>query len=153
MICFPDAVRLAQQEDIPRVRAILTDPGVSCSFPELTIAGEPWDGAFEHLAWFLFPGGVFACEVRGDFSVMAHIAVLPRARGRVAICAARSLIDRFFQDSPCPRISGYTPNDLAPARMWNRMLGFRPVRTIRNKTLYALTREEWERGKACQPQT
>lgn len=145
MIYYRDTLKQAGPEDIERIKGILEDPSVAGNFGSLTVKGKPWEGAFEDLAWFIFPGGVFAVEVRSDWSAWVHVAVLPWARGKPAMTAARALLDWFFKNTPCTRIAGWTPENLANARLWNLMLGFTPRMRRKGRVLYVLARDEYQK--------
>ncbi len=143
MIYYTDDVRLAGPQDVERIRSILTDPAVSGTFGPLTVEGLPWESAFEDLAWFVFPGGVFAAEIRADRSAWVHVAVLPWARGRPAVEAARQIMARLFKGG-VTRICGWTPASLRAARYYNVALGFTPRKTVKGHVLYVMKRKEWE---------
>jgi hypothetical protein len=134
-------IRAATREDIPRIRSILEE----APFGDLTIDGESWERAFEHMLFCLWAGGLFALEVRDDFSVDCHVSVLPAFRGRPAIEAATKLRDWLFLNTPCPRISGRTPATLRAAQFYNRALGFTPRGSDGGRMLFVLERAEWEK--------
>ncbi len=144
MIYHVKALKVAGPGDLERVRSILKDPSVEGTFGELTVNGEPWEGAFGDLLWFIAPGIVFAAEVRKDFTVYAHVAVLPWARGKPAMDAARELIVWLFKNTPCQKIAGYTPVGLIHAKAFNRLLGFQAKATRKGRTLFVLSKEDFK---------
>lgn len=138
MICQPpDMIRLAGPEDMEQVRAILEDPSVGDTFGPV-----PMD--LDSFAVFLFPGGCYGAEVRTNHDVYLHLAVLPWARGPRAIKAMKALRDWFFQNTPAQRVCGWTPSDRRANMMFNRLVGGRKRGEAKGKTLFAMTRKEWE---------
>jgi hypothetical protein len=133
-----EQLRLAGPDDMDEVRAIVSDPSVAPTFGAI-----PDD--LDDFALFVAPGLVFGAEVRKDYSVFVHLAVLPWARGRRAIDAMRALVSWFFENTPCPRVAGWTPSDNVRGHMFNRMVGARLRGEANGKKLFALTRAEWER--------
>lgn len=132
-----DTLRLAGPEDMEQVRAILEDPSVAGTFGPV-----PMD--LEAFAVFMFPGGVYGAEVRANHDVYLHLAVLPWARGPRAIQAMKTLRDWFFRNTPAQRVCGWTPTDRRANRMFNMLVGGRRRGEAQGKTLYAITRSEWE---------
>lgn len=133
-----DQIRLACPEDMENIRAILSDPSVAPTFGAI-----PED--LEDFGIFVFPGGVFGAEVRKDWSVYVHVAVLPWARGRRTVAAMKTLVRWFFEETPCVRVAGWTPADNRAGHMFNRIVGARLRGEARGKKLFAVTRSEWER--------
>lgn len=142
MICqepvAADVLRLATEADVEHVRSIIEDPSVRPTF-------GPMPEDLENFVLFIFPGGVYGAEIRADYSVFVHLAVLPWARGKRAIQAMRALIAWFFTNTDCPRIAGWTPDDNRRGHMFNRILGARERGRAKGRILFALTRKEWER--------
>jgi hypothetical protein len=142
MICHTqeqaETLRLATDADMAYVRSVVEDPSVRPTF-------GPWPDDIEDFALFVFPGGVYGAEVRADYSVYVHLAVLPEARGRTAILAMKMLVCWFFMNTPCPRVAGWTPSDNRAGFMFNRLCGARRRGEAKGRTLFAVTRREWER--------
>ena len=132
-----DQLRLAGPEDMEQVRAIVADPSVAPTFGAI-----PDD--LDDFALFIAPGLVFGAEIRADYSVFVHLAILPWARGRRAIDAMKSLVAWFFENTPCPRVCGWTPQDNRAGHMFNRIVGARLRGEAKGKRLFALTRKEWQ---------
>lgn len=129
-------LRLAGPEDMDRVREILSEPSVA---PRI----GPIPASLDHCALFLWSGGLFGAEVRRDYSVSLHLAVLPAGRGRQAIHALNLLLEWFFTKTPCPRAFGWSDSDNRANLMFNRLMGFKPRSARKGKTLFVLRKDEW----------
>lgn len=140
MIYYETGVTLAGPQDRDKIRAILEDPSVSGTFGQV----PDWNWALDGLTWLLFPGGCFGIDYRADKSAWVHVAVLPWARGRPAMEAAREVMKRLFQGG-CRRICGWTPANLRAACAWNLMLGFTPRVKIKGHVLFSMTSQEWSK--------
>lgn len=139
MIYYRGEVVRAGPNDLDRVRALLQDPDVSGTFGVV----PDMEAALRQFVWLIFPGGAFGLDVRKNGSVWVHVAVLPWARGRQALEAARYTIRKLFKVPNVKQICGLTPSGLRAARMWNQMLGFTPRKCIDGHVFYSMTRQEY----------
>lgn len=146
-------IRFAERSDIPAIAAVLQHPDVGPYVGADECSGcleERIDKTFPRFVYVLHEDRhgvdcVFQFErvSSGPLVWNCHVAVLPEARGRVALGAAREALE-MMNAGGARYFNAFVRNEMPEVQMFARLLGFRLAPSIRYRIdRYRLSEGRW----------
>lgn len=141
MIQVKNDLRIAKRTDILTVNRILNHRDVRPTIGLAQNGAIDVSGTFDGYHVVLFSRSLFLVEPVDDFTVEAHVAVVPEDRGRCAIEAAMQVVGQLFTQSQIATVLAKTNSKEASA--FARQVGFNCMGENERWKFWSLSVMEW----------